>query len=365
MITKSIKKISFSLIKPKIILVEGEGRKTAKEAIFQGLKNHLKIKKVSELPFFFKKDEVLILENDKDFEFLMEKSSLPILVITHVGDIPSNQDFFAGEEKEIKRAKKLAKILPVFSYLVLNFDDETVREIKEKSRAHAILFGFDGTADLKVSDVKLNKGTNFKLHYNGSVLPVWLENTFGKEQIYAALVACAIGKILKLNLVNVSQSLKNYHSLPGKMKLIEGIKNSWILDDSESATTFSMIEALEILGKITSPSKFGREAAPRKIAVLGDVVGIGKYTTQAHEAIGEQVVKNTDILFIFGQRAKFIAKGAFEKGMALEKIFQFNRIEEGKLKLQDEIREGDLILVDGSKEMEMEKIVEEIKGPIV
>ena len=48
--------------------------------------------------------------------------------------------------------------------------------------------------------------------------------------------------------------------------------------------------------------------------------------------------------------------------MPSEKMFQFNTIDEGKLKLQSEIREGDLILVDGSKEMKMEKIVEEIKA---
>ena len=163
-----------------------------------------------------------------------------------------------------------------------------------------------------------------------------------------------MGIVLDLNLVEISQGLKNYQSLPGKMRLIKGIKNSWILDDSESATVFSMVEAIEILGEV--------QEFKRKIAVLGDVVGIGKYTIEAHEAIGERVAKNANLLFTFGQRAKFIAQGAIQKGMALEKIFQFDTAEEGKIRLQDEIKEGDLILVDGSKEMEMGKIVEEIKS---
>ena len=136
------------------------------------------------------------------------------------------------------------------------------------------------------------------------------------------------------------------------MRLIEGIKSSWILDDSESASVFSMIEAIEILGDL--------QGFKRKIAVLGDVIGIGKYTIEAHEAIGERVEKNANLLFSFGPRAKFIAQGAIQKGMALEKIFQFDAIDEGKLKLQDEIKEGDLILVDGSKEMRMKKVVDEI-----
>ena len=55
--------------------------------------------------------------------------------------------------------------------------------------------------------------------------------------------------------------------------------------------------------------------------------------------------------------------------MGFEKIFQFDTIEQGKLELQNKIKKGDVILVDGSAEMDMNKIVEEIylqeKGPIV
>jgi UDP-N-acetylmuramoyl-tripeptide--D-alanyl-D-alanine ligase len=96
---------------------------------------------------------------------------------------------------------------------------------------------------------------------------------------------------------------------------------------------------------------------------LGDVLDIGKYTIEAHETIGERVARTADILFTFGPRAKFIGKGAFTKGMAGGKIFQFDTVETGKLKLQDETKEGDLILVAGSKEMEMSKIIQEIEMP--
>lgn len=369
-------KFKFLLRRPKVIIVCGEGKDCAKEAIYQVLK-----------PYFELGKEILIFAPDltnyppgEKFKFLMEKSSLPVLVITHVGDIPydpvrsfrnqrvksftsdgdlkhgtSNgvdKNFFAGEQEKTREIRKLAKSLPSHGYLILNFDDETVREIKDETNLKEITFGFQEGADFRATDIKLNSGTNFKINYKGNVVPVWLEKLFGKEQIYSALAAAVCGTIFDLNLVEISQALKNYYSLPGKMRLISGIKNSSILDDSESATVFSMVEAIEILGEV--------QGFKRKIAVLGDIIGIGKYTIEAHEAIGERVAKNTDLLFTFGQRAKFIGQGAQSKGMALEKIFQFNTIEEGKLKLQDEIKEGDLVLVDGSKEMEMAKIVEEI-----
>ncbi len=341
------RKIKFFLKKPKVIIVTGEGRTCAAEAISKVLKQGLETdKKV----LVFETD----LENQKKFEFLIRKSSLPILIVTRVGDIPPDKDFFAGDRGKTAKIRELAKIMPAQGYLLLNFDDETVREIK--SEAHTLTFGFQERADFRASDIKLNTGVNFKINYKGNIVPVWLEKLFGKEQIYSALAAAGVGVIFDLNLVEISQALKNYHSLPGKMRLIRGMKNSWILDDSESASVFSMIEAIEILGKIQGPG-YGR-----KVAVLGDILGIGKYTIEGHEAIGEKVYTAADLLFTFGPRAKFIAQGAKSKGMAIEKIFQFDTIESGKNCLRNEIKERDLILIDGSAEMEMEKIVTEIKA---
>jgi len=341
------KKFKFLLRRPKVVIITGEGRVCAKEAIFQVLKSHFRVG-----------EEILIFESGlkerKKFEYLLKNSSLSVLVVTHVGEIPFDKDFFAGEREDTFEIRKLAKVLPVFGHLILNFDDETVREIKDETNLKEITFGLQEGADFQASDVKLNGGTNFKVNYKGNIVPIWLEKLFGKEQIYSALASAAVGRVFGLNLVEISQALKNYQGLFGKMRLIEGINKSWILDDSESATAITMIEAIEILGRIPN--------FKRKIAVLGDVIGIGKYTIEAHESIGERVAKNTDLLFTFGPRAKFIAQGAQEKGLNIEKIFQFDKIEDGKLKLQEEIKEGDLILVDGSKEMEMIKVVEEIKA---
>ena len=345
-----LSKIKFLLKKPKVIIVTGEGRGCAREAIFQVLKPYFEIGK-----------NILLFETDltdypnrEKFKFLVRNSPLPILVVTQVGDIPPDKNFFAGEKEKTVEIRKLAKSLPPYGYLILNFDDETVREIKAETNLKEITFGFQEGADFQATDIKLNTGTNFKINYKGNTVPLWLEKLFGKEQIYSALAGAVCGTIFDLNLVEISQALKNYHSLPGKMRLIDGIKGSQILDDSQSAMVFSMVEAIEILGKI--------QGFKRKIAVLGDIIGVGKYTIEAHEAIGERVAKNSDLLFTFGQRAKFIAQGAQQKGIALDKIFQFDTIEEGKLRLLDEIKEGDLILVDGSKEMAMGKIVEEIKA---
>jgi UDP-N-acetylmuramoyl-tripeptide--D-alanyl-D-alanine ligase len=340
------KKIKFLIERKKVILVCGEGRETAKEAILKVLEKKFQVEK--ELIVEAVKNEEI-----EDFEFFLKKSPLAVLVVTHTGDIPPEDVAFAGEKEKVKNIVKVAQKLPPLVRLVLNYDDETTREIDDLTNLHCITFGLDEKANIFATNIKFNRGMNFKVSFEGSLVPFWLEGVFGKEQIYAALAAVTVGKIFGMNLVEISQNLKDYKSLPGKMRLIEGIKGCFILDDAESATVFSMSEAIEILGRI--PGFF------RRIAVLGDVVGIGKYTIEAHEAIGERVARNADFLFTFGSRAKFIVKGALEKGMEEDKIFSFEKLEDGIDKLKETIRGGDLILVDGSKEMKMSKIVDEIR----
>ena len=87
---------------------------------------------------------------------------------------------------------------------------------------------------------------------------------------------------------------------------------------------------------------------------------IGKYTIEAHERTGRKVFETADILFAVGERAKFIAKGAREKGMKKDKIFEFATAEEAKKSIQEKIEQGDIILIKASRAMKMEKIVKEI-----
>ncbi|PJE69193.1 hypothetical protein COU96_01060, partial [Candidatus Shapirobacteria bacterium CG10_big_fil_rev_8_21_14_0_10_38_14] len=150
-------KLIFLLKRPKIVIVAGGAKETAKEAISQVLKTHFKVGK-----------EILIYESDlkntEDLKFFIKHSRLPILVVTHVGEYHPDKEFFAGDLSQITETVKLAETLPSHACLILNFDDETVREIKNKSKAHPLTFGFGIRADIKASDLVLTKeGTNFKI----------------------------------------------------------------------------------------------------------------------------------------------------------------------------------------------------------
>ncbi|MDO8555470.1 MAG: UDP-N-acetylmuramoyl-tripeptide--D-alanyl-D-alanine ligase [bacterium] len=301
------------------------------------------------------------VERPGDMSRLMSWIKPRVSVITAFSDTPSHVEYFSGSEGVIKEKLKILKNLQSEDCAILNGDNVLLSELKEKTNAQIVTYGFSEGTDftasnyhilLKEEDGKtLPEGITFKIDYKGSSIPVRIFNTFGKHNVYPALAAVATGVTTGLNLLNVSEALSKYESPSGRLKLLEGVKNSFILDDTYNSSPPAAMAALEVLGDLS---------AKRKIAVLGDMLELGKYTIEAHRALGERALRSANIVFTVGPRAKFIAESLRENGFDKENIFEFSTSNEAKMKVQEIIEEGDLVLVKGSQGMRMERIVEEI-----
>lgn len=306
--------------------------------------------------------EILILEygadRPGDLKYLLGMAMPNISVITAVGDVPVHVEFFAGPEEVAREKARLIEYLPSAGFAILNGDDDSVMNLKDRTRAHVLTFGFGSDANMRISRLE-NRfeeerpiGISFRLEYGGSFVPVRLDGVFGKAQAYASAAAAVIGIVFGVNLVKISEALKKYEPADSRMKLVPGIKYTYIIDDSYNASPLSMRAALETLK--TLPAK-------RKVAVLGDMLEIGKYSIEAHERIGRMAGGFLDILFTVGPRAKFIAESARKTGMKRNKIYSFDTADDSKKEVQNLIKKGDLVLIKGSHAMELDKVVEEIR----
>ena len=100
--------------------------------------------------------------------------------------------------------------------------------------------------------------------------------------------------------------------------------------------------------------------APRKIAILGDMLELGEYSKELHEKVGEQVVKNKiDVLITIGKNAKNISNKARELGM--DTIYVFDSVNEAILNIEKIIKSKDLVLLKASNSMNFSKILDELK----
>jgi len=306
--------------------------------------------------------EILVLEygadRPGDIKYLLSIARPNISVITAIGDIPVHVEYYAGPDEVAREKGRLIEYLPVGGFAILNADDPVVMNLQSRTRARVMTFGFEKGSEVRISRFE-NKvrdgqpvGISFKLEHGSGVVPVRIDNAFGRAHAYAAGAAAAIGIVFGMNLVTISEALARYAPPESRMQLLPGMKYTSIIDDSYNASLIAMRSALETLAAL--PAK-------RKVAVLGDMLEIGKYTPEAHEAVGRVVAKSADVLFTVGPRAKFIAEAARSAGMKRAAIFSFDTADEARKPLKDFIKKGDLILVKGSHSMELNKIVEEIR----
>ena len=159
------------------------------------------------------------------------------VIITAIGETPSHIEFFDSRKHLIEEKSRLIKTLKKDGLLILNNDDETVSEMKEKTRNRIVTFGFKEDSDIKGSadsifytDKGVPEGLIFRIDEAGSSLPVVIEGVFGRNHVYASLGALALSSGLKLNMLDAIHKLKNYSVPPGRMRLLRGINDSFIID---------------------------------------------------------------------------------------------------------------------------------------
>ena len=306
--------------------------------------------------------EILILEYgaDKpgDIKKLLKIAKPNVSVITAIGEYPAHVEFYASPEAVAREKGRLIECLPVAGFAVLNYDDETVMNLEPRARARVITYGFEKGAEMQVARFENRvqdgrpAGIVFKLNCGGNSVPVHIEGALGRSQAYAAAAAASVGLIFGINLAKISEALGNYRSADSRMQLVPGIKDTYLIDDSYNASPLSMHAALDTLRDL--PAK-------RRVAVLGDMLEIGKYTLEAHEQVGRLAAESVDILFTVGARAKFIAEAARKEGMKRASIQSFDVADDAGKPLQEIMRKGDLVLIKGSHAMQLNKVVEEVK----
>ncbi len=290
------------------------------------------------------------------------------VVITAIGETPAHIEFFNSRKNLIEEKRSLIKTLKKDGLLVLNADDSDVLEMKTKTKNLTITYGFKAGADVLGSGDSIfynnsdeSEGIIFRVDAEGDSLPVVIEGVFGRNHAYASLASLALALGLKFNILSAIEALKHYEVSPGRMRLLKGIKDCLIIDDTYNSSPIASESALKTLREIKTLGRSPTgEPAGRKIAILGDMLELGKYTEEAHRNIGRLAKENCDILMVVGPRAQAIKEGALETGMNSASIFEFLNSPEAGEFIKSFVQKGDLILVKGSQSMRMERVVEVI-----
>lgn len=255
-----------------------------------------------------------------------------------------------GSRQDILRAKlELIEGLQPDGVLILNGDDVMLNGVKDLLEVRTVSYGLEEDVDYQAYNIrsKGEKGTDFNIKLDGNEYNVHVPAP-GVHNVYNALAALAAGHELGVPADLLISGIAGY--TPGSMRLnILKSNGLTVINDAYNASPQSVKAAIDVLNEIE---------AERRIAVLGDMLELGSWSTVAHKETGAYVAgSRTDMIITVGQAAAHIAEGAVEAGFPGSGIVVLANNSEAIRYLQDIIREGDAILVKGSRGMMMEEIV--------
>ena len=294
-----------------------------------------------------------------DIERISKWLKPDVVVLTALPDVPVHVEYFDSPEEVIKEKEYLIKALKEDGVLVLNHDDEKVRTFKQVYKHTAVTFGFDEGAMFKASHDRHSvkkKQTSFRIDSDGSSVPITIRNSLGRQHMYPTLAAFSVGSSQGLDMASMAGAFEGHEIPPGRMKIIDGIGKTTIIDDSYNSSPAAATEALSVLHNI----QYSEINDGRKFAVLGDMMELGTYSVQEHRKIGAQVAESADKLITVGIRARDIAESARKHGMKKQDIFHFEDSLQAGKELVDMLDKNDVILVKGSQSVRMERVVKEI-----
>lgn len=265
-------------------------------------------------------------------------------VVTNVG---KSHIELLGSQDNIARAKsELVRALSEDGVAILNQDDSYVAAMADLCRGKVVGYGIESNAAIRASRVVCSeKGLRFACRCFDQVMDIHMP-LIGSYNVYNALAAIAVGRVLGLTEHQLQKGLSEYRGMPMRQELIH-LGEYTFINDAYNANPASMSEALKSLALLTKG---------RKIAVLGGMLELGDWTVREHEKIGAEAAElGLDALITMGSPASYIADAARKNGLGA--VYTAQDHAGAADCLRQIIQPGDTVLLKGSRGFAMEKIL--------
>jgi UDP-N-acetylmuramoyl-tripeptide--D-alanyl-D-alanine ligase len=382
--------------KPRIIGVAGSvGKTSTKDALYASLKDFVVIRKnqksfnseigvpltilgldtgyssprvwvenvVNGFKVLFAKEypQWLVLElgtdGPGDMKKLISWITLDYAVFTRFPEVPVHAEYFKKAEDVNEEDAQMMFGLKKEGVLVLNADDVQIAELALKSTFKTLWYGFNAKKNgVGVSHIEMQYrdkkviGQHIKINFGSNSVPFTITGALGIQHAYPILASLVVAKDLGINVLDVLQSLAGYKVPCGRMNILQGVEDITIIDDSYNSSPIAVDMAIKTIAEIE---------ADTKIAILGDMSELGKYSQAEHKKVALLLKENKiSHLITMGEKAEFIADEAHE--LQIKNIFSALSHADAVKKVLEWTKGNTVVLIKGSQSMRMEKISYEL-----
>jgi len=263
-----------------------------------------------------------------------------------------------GDLKAVARAKvELLENMAEKGEAILNGDDELLLKTASPFRRKMITFGLGSENHIRADKIQSlgKEGTSFELQYFGHAQPVRLRVP-GLQNVFNALAASAIALCLDESLEFILQGLSNFEGIKGRFMVSQLADGITLVDDTYNANPASLKAALDSVSVLVA-------GGGRIIVGLGEMLELGDETVRAHLEAGNMVAEiGVSHFLAMGEHADQMIEGALNEGFPTERAMIVRSHEEMVQVIRATMKDGDVILLKGSRRMGLEKVVEGLKS---
>ena len=294
--------------------------------------------------------EVAVLEmgmnHFREIAYLTNIGKPDVAVIINIGTM--HIEHLGSMEGILKAKLEILEGMSADAPVVLNGDDTLLWNQRKELKDRAVYFGVrNSEAEVTGSDVsQRGDALSFCADAAGKLIPVVM-GLEGEHYVLDALAAVAVGVQMGVTPENIAKSLSAFRNMEGRQEIYEK-KGFTIISDCYNAGPESMGAALAVLGNRPG----------RRVAVLGDMLELGKCSDAEHYKIGRVAAEKADMLLAYGDHSLRLLYGAITGGMSQDKARAFTDKQKLVQALKQMAKPGDVLLFKGSRGMRMEEVLE-------
>jgi UDP-N-acetylmuramoyl-tripeptide--D-alanyl-D-alanine ligase len=269
-------------------------------------------------------------------------------VITNVG--PAHLEGLKSLEGVREEKGALFSAMEQEGVAVVNYDDTAVVTAAQSWRGKRITFGMHKDAHVRAEEVtqKGASGLHFILAIDDEKGEVALP-VLGVHNVYNALAAAACLWSLDIDFNDICRGLGTFTQVDGRMELHSLMNDTYLIDDTYNANPSSAREALRSLKEL--------KGTYRSIVIFGDMLELGEGAAEIHEDIGRYMAETAvDAIYLRGELSQRVASGAKKNGFPGDRIFFIADPVETAIHVKTYLKEGDWVLIKGSRRMKMEEV---------
>lgn len=267
---------------------------------------------------------------------------------------PVHIEFFGTIEKIAAAKRELLENLAAGGTVVVNNDNVHVVALSRDYAGPKVTYGIENPADYQAVHIRERGllGTSFALEAEGScrafelILP-------GRHNLENLIAAVATARAVGISWKGIEQGTRDL-----KPAYHRGVILKWrggtIYDDTYNSNPYALGRALELMAQADVPG--------RRIAVIGDMLELGEGEIELHRNAGLAIPKSVDLVAGVGRRSVALLDGAREAGFAAGALHHFDKAEDAGEFLLREVKEGDLVLLKGSRGVGLDRAVAMLEG---